>query len=187
MEKGAELPSRISHGTREKPEVLMKLRGGFGRRTRILMKKLIQLPLLIAAVLLLGACSTVNSRINEKAPLFYSLDPNTRAKIAHGDIDIGFTPDMVYIALGRPDVTRQQVSNNGQTEQWIYRSYYYDDWPGYGYVGYHRWYAWNPYGRYYRVYWEPMFPDFYTRGIPEDDIRVTFQNGKVVMIDQART
>ena len=148
------------------------------------MKKLIQLPLLFVAVLLLGACSTISSRIEEKAPVFYSLDPNTRAKIAHGDIDLGFTPDMVYIALGQPDVKREQVSNNGRSEQWIYRSYY-DDFEGTGFVGYHRWYAYNPWGRYYRVYWEPVYSDFY-RTVPQDDIRVTFRDGKVVMIDQAR-
>jgi hypothetical protein len=147
------------------------------------MKKLIQLPLLFSAVLLLGACSTVSSRINEKAPLFYSLDANTRAKIAHGDVDLGFTPDMVYIALGEPDLKRSIRAANSQGEQWIYRSYYdaYDD---SGFVGYHRWYA--PYGRYYRVYWEPVYTDFYHE-VPQDDIRVTFRDGKVVMIDQART
>ncbi len=155
------------------------------------MKKLIHLPLLLGAVLLLGACSTISTRINEKAPLFYSLDPNTRAKIAHGDIDLGFTPDMVYIALGAPDVKRQSVSTTGQTEQWIYRSYYDDDyvgagWAGPGFYGYHRWYA--PYHGFYRFYWEPMYwGGAYGRGIPEDDIRVTFQNGRVIMIDQAST
>ena len=156
------------------------------------MKKLIQLPLLLGAALLLGACSTINTRINEKAPVFYSLDPDTRAKIAHGDVELGYTPDMVYIALGQPDVKRHSVSTSGQTEQWIYRSYYDDDFapgfgPGFGYAGYHRWFA--PYGRFYRVYWEPVYWDYpYPyRGIPEDDIRVTFRDGKVVMIDQART
>lgn len=147
------------------------------------MKRLIQLPLLVGLSLLLGACSTINSRIEEKAPVFYSLDSNTRAKIAHGDIDIGYTPDMVYIALGQPDVRRQSRSQTGNTETWIYRSYY-EDYVGSGFMGYHRWYA--PYGRYYRVYWEPVYTGYY-REVAQDDIRVTFRDGKVVMIDQART
>lgn len=149
------------------------------------MKKLIHLPLLLVAVLLLGACSTISSRIEEKGTVFNSLDPNTQAKIAHGDIDLGFTPDMVYIALGQPDVRRRQVSNNGTTEQWIYRSYY-DDFEGNGFAGYHRWYAYNPYGRFYRVYWEPVYAPYY-RTVAQDDIRITFRDGKVIMIDQART
>jgi hypothetical protein len=153
-----------------------------------IMKKLFQLPLLLSAVLLLDACSTINSRIKEKEPVYNSLDANTRAKIAHGDVDLGFTPDMVYIALGDPDVKRHIRASKGQAEQWIYRSYYdvYDD-IGFAGYGYHRWFA--PYGRYgrgYRVYWEPVYQGFYHE-MPEDDIRVTFANGKVVMIDQART
>lgn len=153
------------------------------------MKKLIQLPLLLAAVLLLGACSTVSSRINEKAPVFYSLDANTRAKIAHGDVELGYTPDMVYIALGEPDLKRAQVSTTGgNTEQWIYQTYVdnFDSFGPYGpgFYGYHRWFA--PHRGYYRMYWEPFYWD-YDRGYPVDDIRITFRDGKVIMIDQART
>lgn len=149
------------------------------------MKTFIRFPLLLGAVLLLGACSTISTRIEEKSAVFYSLDPNTRAKITHGDIDLGFTPDMVYIALGKPDVTRERISTNGRTEQWIYRSYY-TEFDGFGYVDYHRWYGYYPYGRFYRVYWEPYYGPYYY-DVARDDIRVTFQNGKVVTIDQART
>lgn len=153
-----------------------------------IMKKLFQLPLVLSVVLLLGACSTIDSRIKEKGLVYDSLDANTKAKIAHGDVDLGFTPDMVYIALGDPDVKRHIRAANGEAEQWIYRSYYdaYDDFGFAGY-GYHRWFApYGGYGRGYRVYWEPVYPGFYHE-MPEDDIRVTFTNGKVVMIDQART
>jgi hypothetical protein len=162
--------------------------GGFSGVAWNTMKRLIQLPLLLGAVLLLGACDTISTRINEKAPVFYSLDPNTRAKVAHGDVELGYTPDMVYIALGAPDVKRERVSKtDGNTEQWIYRSYVdnFDDIGPYGpgFYGYHRWYA--PYGGYYRMYWEPFYWDRY-RSVPEDDIRITFREGKVIMIDQAR-
>lgn len=158
-----------------------------------IMKKFIHLPLLLCAVLALGACSTIGTRINEKSSVFYSLDPDTRAKIAHGDVAIGYTPDMVYIALGAPDVRRVQHTAAGSNEVWIYRTYYDDPswgmgwgwgpgWWGGGGYGYHRW---GPYAGFYRGYWGPAY-DPYFRGIPEDDIRVTFRNGRVVMIDQAK-
>lgn len=147
------------------------------------MKKLIHLPLVLGVALLLGACSTISSRIEEKAPVFYSLDANTRAKISQGDIDLGFTPDMVYIALGNPDSRRSHLSQNGQTETWIYRSYY-EDYQGTQFVGYRRWYTFHPHFG-YRFYWRPVHADLY-RTVAEDDIRVTFRDGKVVMIDQAR-
>lgn len=132
---------------------------------------------------MLGACSTVNSRIQENAGLYYSLDPNTQAKLAHGDIDLGFTPQMVYIALGQPDLRRTNLSQSGQTETWIYRSYF-EDYAGSG-MYFHRWGGWYPYGG-YRFYWEPAYFDAYP-SYPQDDIRVTFQNGRVITIDQART
>jgi hypothetical protein len=151
------------------------------------MKKLIQLPILLCALGLLAGCSTINTRINEKSAVFNGLDPNTKAKITQGDVDIGFTPDMVYMALGNPDARRESVSAEGQTETWIYRSYYEDYEPGFvGFHGYHRWYSYNPYGRFYRVYWEPVYLDSYPE-VAQDDIRVTFRNGRVVTIDQAKT
>ncbi len=141
----------------------------------------LSLSLLLAAGLVTG-CSTVNSRIREKAPLYYSLDANTQSKIAHGDIDVGFTPDMVYIALGEPTRKRERTTQDGTNDTWIY-STYYDRYEGTAQVGYHRWVV--PYGRGYRVFWEPAYQDVYSQQ-REDRIRVTFANGKVSSIDQAR-
>jgi hypothetical protein len=135
------------------------------------------LPLLGAA-LLLSACSTIDSRINEKSSVFYNLDSETRSKIAHGDVGLGFTPDMVYMALGNPDVKRQRSTADGTTETWIYRTYY-DHFDG-PYVGYHRWGHWNR--GFYRMYWKPVY-----RREASDDIRVTFRDGKVTAIDQAHS
>lgn len=146
------------------------------------MKKLIQVPLLVAAVLALAACSTIGTRIHQNAAYFNSLDPNTRAKIAHGDVEIGFTPRMVYIALGNPDLKRERVTPQGRNEVWIYRSYY-EYYDGTAMVGYRRWFV--PYGHFYRVYWEPVYRDYYHQET-EDNIRVTFRNGRVIMIDQAK-
>jgi hypothetical protein len=145
-------------------------------------KSLLLLPLLMGALVLTG-CSTVNSRINEKGPLFYSLDADTRAKISHGDVGMGFTPDMVYMALGNPDAKRHRTTADGTSETWIYGTYY-DRYDGGAYLGYRRWGGWR--GGFYRMYWEPIYAPF-SRPVLSDDIRVTFRNGKVERIDQART
>lgn len=144
-------------------------------------KLLVLLPL-FGAALLLGACSTINSRINEKGSVFYSLDPATRAKIEHGDVGLGFTPDMVYIALGRPDAKRYLTTADGTSETWIYSSYY-DDYDGAAFIGYHRWGGWNR--GFYRMYWEPAYAPYYP--VISDDVRVTFRNGRVATIDQSHT
>lgn len=150
------------------------------------MKKFIRISFLAAAVMAAAGCSTVHSRIEEKSAVYNSLDPNTQAKISHGDVDLGFTTDMVYMALGNPDVRRQAVSTTGQTETWIYRSYYDAEDPAFvGFHHFHRWYAYDPYMHHYHMYWGP-----YAGEVPEyaqDDIRVTFQNGRVIAIDQAKT
>lgn len=137
---------------------------------------------LLASALLLGACSTINSRINEKGSVFYTLDPDTQSKIAHGDVAVGFTPDMVYMALGTPDAKRYRTTADGKAETWIYGAYYYDP---VGYMGYHRWGGWGPRG-FYRMYWEPA--PYYGRGyVSGDQTRVTFRGGKVESIEQSRS
>ena len=146
------------------------------------MKKLLHLPLFAALALLLGACSTIDSRINEKSDAYYNADEATRAKLDQGQIDIGFSPDMVYIALGQPDSKRQRVTADGVTETWIY-STYYDRYEGTAHTGYRRWVV--PTARGYRVYWEPVYRDVYSER-RDDNIRVTFQNGRVSTIDTAR-
>ena len=142
------------------------------------MKPFVALSLLGAGLLLTG-CSTINSRINEKGSVFYSLDADTRAKIEHGDIALGFTPDMVYMALGKPDTKRFRTTADGQSETWNYGAYYYAT----GDVGYHRWGGWGPRG-FYRMYWEPTYGHGYT---VEPDIRVTFRDGKVVSVDRSQS
>lgn len=143
---------------------------------------LLLLPAFAAALLLTG-CSTINSRINEKGSMFYSLDPATQAKIQHGDIGIGFTSDMVYVALGQPDARRHRTNADGASEIWSYGTFY-DRYDGGAYLGYRRWGGWR--GGFYRMYWEPVYAPFTRPGLQED-IRVTFRDGKVVQIEQTRS
>jgi hypothetical protein len=135
----------------------------------------------LGGALLLSGCSTINSRINEKGAVFYDLDADTRAKIQHGDVGIGFTPDMVYIALGKPDAKRYRTTADGTTETWSYGTYYQNTT---GYVGYHRWGGWGPRGM-YRMYWEPVYAPMH-RSRYSEQIRVTFRDGKVSSIEQSR-
>lgn len=146
------------------------------------MKKLIQLSL-AGLALLLGACSTIDSRIKQHPHVFYNLDKETQDKIAHGDIAIGFTPEMVYIALGHPDSKRQRLTGEGSSETWVY-STYYERYEGTAHLGYRRWVMPTPRG--YRVYWEPVYEPVYSEQ-REDNLRVTFRDGKVAVIEQARS
>lgn len=58
---------------------------------------------LVAAVLLVAGCvSPQNARIQEKSAVFASLSPRQQQLIKAGRVKVGFTTDMVYLALGKP-------------------------------------------------------------------------------------
>ena len=61
-----------------------------------------QLALLALPLALLLGCQTTSKRIDEHATAFAALDPSAQQKIRRGVIEPGFTPDMVYMALGKP-------------------------------------------------------------------------------------
>lgn len=143
------------------------------------------LPLLAAAALILAAgCQTVDSRIKENPQLFASLDAATQAKIKQGIIDLGFTEDMVYLALGAPDQKREARSAAGVQTVWIYNTYF-ERYDGTDFIGYRRRVYFDPYLRTYRFHYMPVFAEAY-RSEVEERIRVVFENGKVSVIEQSK-
>jgi len=137
--------------------------------------------LLSALVLALAGCSTVNSRIRQHADEFNHLAAADQTKIREGIVDVGFTPNMVYMALGAPDVKRVHRARTGTRETWIYRTSY-ETYEGTRLVTYRRWYRHDPFHRRYHVFWGPAYADVY-RVHHQDRIRVTFRNNEVVAID----
>lgn len=140
--------------------------------------------LALTALLTLTACQSVESRIKEKPELFAGLDIATQDKIKQGIIDLGYTQDMVYLALGAPDQKKESVSATGQTMTWIYNSYY-ERYEGTHHAGYHRQVYFDPYLRTYRVHYRPVLVDSYSSE-KEERIRVVFKDGKVTVIEQTK-
>lgn len=134
--------------------------------------------------LALTGCSTVDSRIQEKSDVFAKLDPVIQSKIKQGIIDLGYAPDMVYIALGKPDEIRERTGGGGRETVWKYNSYY-DRYEGTAHAGYRRFVYWDPRIRAYGIYYEPVYANFYSEQ-KETDIRVTFQDDKVTAIEQTK-
>lgn len=81
--------------------------------------RLTRLAGVLAGGLLLGACSvsTVASRIRELPSIYSTATPTQQRVMQEGGIDAGFTPNMVYIALGEPDRIERPDS---QSEVWTY-------------------------------------------------------------------
>lgn len=144
------------------------------------------LPALIALLALLFAagCETVDSRIKQNPELFAKLDPAIQAKIKQGIIDLGFTPDMVGLALGEATEKREVRSEKGTETIWIY-STYYERYDGTRYAGYQRRVYFDRHLNSYRVSYEPVFADTY-RPESTERIRVTFRDGKVAIIEQSK-
>ncbi|MEI6108094.1 MAG: hypothetical protein WCR49_13925 [Opitutae bacterium] len=147
------------------------------------MKHLVTL-LLFSALFGLTGCQSVDDRIKQKPDVFAAVDKATQDKIKQGIIDLGYTPDMVYLALGAPDQKRETVAATGMSISWIYNTYYqrYD---GTAFVGYERRVYYDPGIRSYRLYYHPAYIDTYHEE-RDERIRVVFKDGKAAVIEQSK-
>lgn len=138
---------------------------------------------LVVSLGFLAGCQTVDDRIKENPESFASVDKATQDKIKQGIIDLGFSENLVYLALGSPAQKRQSVSATEKTVTWVY-------------------YASSElrtdvlHEGYYRHYYDPnsgdrrcvYIPATFESGLPEKKARihVVFKDGKVCMIEQTK-
>lgn len=85
--------------------------------------RLIVLALALAVVVVAG-CSTPASRIKKNPELFASFPPTVQKNLMKGKIDIGYTKNMVFIALGKADREYTRTTASGLTEVWSYTDTY---------------------------------------------------------------
>ena len=71
--------------------------------------------------LMLAGCSTVDSRIAKNRAAFNTWPPGVQDKVVQGQIDIGFTPEQVRVALGEPDRVFTRTTSDGTSQVWSYR------------------------------------------------------------------
>lgn len=151
---------------------------------RLNFSRLLSFVCLGLALLGLTACSTFESRSKKRPELFASLDAATKARLESGVIDLGDTTDMVYLALGTPDEKREQVSSAGSSQIWIYSDYWHE-YQGTRLVGYRHDVAYNPATKTYVANTVPDYQPIYAPRV-EDRLRITFQNGRVTVVEQAQ-
>jgi hypothetical protein len=150
------------------------------------MKTKVTALVLMVAALVVAGCSSPAIRIKHNPELFASIPAPEQELIKQGRIGIGFTPDMVKLALGEPDVVARRIDRTGTSEIWRYRSY--DSYS----AGFHGYYGWGgPYR--YRSWggWYGGWPDYYGWGWSApapltDHLRVTLKDGRVIEINQLR-
>ncbi len=80
----------------------------------------------LLAVMFVGCESDggIAARSQEKSATYSSLKPWQKKYIDKGTVAEGFTPDMVYIAMGKPDKVETKDFPQGKVEIWTYSRYY---------------------------------------------------------------
>ena len=82
---------------------------------RILISTIVALTTVVVA-----CASTPESRIEENQEKFDRYPAETQAILRSGKVDIGYDQDMVRIALGDPDETSTEISDEGEMLIWAY-------------------------------------------------------------------
>ena len=75
---------------------------------------------LVPALLLLAGCATPERRIEQNREIFDALPVADQARIRGGKIDLGYSADMVRIALGEPQRKLVRRTPGGDAEIWLY-------------------------------------------------------------------
>ena len=133
--------------------------------------------------LLSAGCNTFERRAEKKAAVFQTLDTATQARLQAGQLLVGDTEDMVFIALGKPDEKRERTTPEARTTTWVYNRYW-QEYRGEAIVGSRRVEVRNKAGG-VSYYYEPIRqPVYETR--EQERLRVTFAGGKVSVIEQAK-
>lgn len=132
------------------------------------------------AVLLLAGCTSVDRRIEANQALFNSLSAEQQELVKQGRVGIGFTKDMVLLAMGQPDRTWVRTDARGAGETWSYTTWETAD----GALLYSGWYhrGWWGYPYYGGGYYYLDFPNRRER----DQLRVVFREERVVEIEERR-
>jgi len=77
--------------------------------------------LIVAGTLFLTAgCASVESRVKDHQSAFSSWPPDVQQKVRDGKIAIGYTHEMVEVALGKPDRVASRTTDRGQADVWVY-------------------------------------------------------------------
>lgn len=145
---------------------------------------LVRVGLALAVLTALVGCNTFERRAKEKGAIFHALDTATQTRLEARQIEVGDTQDMVYISLGAPDEKKDELTAGSRITTWVY-SAYWQEYQGTRLVGYRRQVLYDPGSKSYRVYHEPDYQPVYAPRV-EDRVRITFQNGRVTVVEQAQ-
>ena len=80
----------------------------------------------VVLALFVPGCATdgTTARIQEKSEVFATLNPWQQKTVRKGDVAVGFTGDMVYMAVGKPNSVQTKETEKGPAELWTYDRFF---------------------------------------------------------------
>lgn len=82
--------------------------------------KTLLLPIFAILLLVGSGCASVDSRVSDHQAAFDTWPADVQEKVRAGKVEMGFSPEMVEVALGKPDRTSSRTTAGGQADVWIY-------------------------------------------------------------------
>lgn len=135
--------------------------------------KIITLILCSFGFMFLAGCSTLGSRITNSQDEFNSWPAEVQDKILAGQVDVGFTPVQVLVALGEPQRKYSRSTEQGRSEVWAYTG------GGSGFsigLGLGTGHGSTSYGG-------GVAYDTSRRGSDDERLRIVFQDGRVTSLE----
>jgi hypothetical protein len=138
-----------------------------------------RLTVLLAAslVLVVGGCATHTPTTATK------LEPKVRAQVEKGIIEPGFTPEMVFLALGKPNEPAESLVDATTSGTWVYHDFQRNGGRDFLRAGFRRHVVFDPTKKSDVVVTEPVdakaFPN-----LRANSLHVTFRDGRVVDIQR---
>lgn len=129
----------------------------------------------IVAFVALPGCNTAKPPISST-----KLDPEIRKKIDRGIVEPGMTPEMVYLALGKPSEPASAIVDATRDGTWVYHDFNRND-RDFIRAGFRRRVVFDPVRRSDVVITEPVDPRLFPN-LRAHSLHVTFHDGRVVEI-----
>jgi hypothetical protein len=136
-----------------------------------------RLFLAVAATLLI-----TTGCVTQKPTTSTSLEPKIRAKVQKGVIEPGFTPEMVYVALGKPTEPPESLADATTNGTWVYHDFHRNE----GDIvkpGFRRHAVFDAAKNSDVIKTEPIAPEV-LRTLRAHSLHVTFRDGRVVEIQR---
>ena len=143
---------------------------------------IISFILLLGLLAATGCTSNFERRAQQNPALVATLDLAAQERLKAGEIRIGDSEDLVFLARGRPDEKKQTITAAGQTTTWVYNRYW-QEYRGETAGGYQPRLRRDPVTGATTTYMEPIHRPIYTDRI-QAVLRVTFANGLVTAIER---